>query len=85
MAWRESYENDDEDMKSNSSGGRKDYRMVRRIRGNDDEEETDRKMQEKMKEAKDYQSHTSEQGEGSVRSGSGSGRRRHRRRRVSDE
>jgi hypothetical protein len=85
VARRESYENDDEDIKSNSSGGRKDYRIVRRIRGHDDEEETDRKMQEIMNEAKDYQSRTSEQGEGSVRSGSGSGRRRHRRRRVSDE
>lgn len=81
-------ETDDEDMKSNSSRSRKDYRIVRRrARSTNDPEETDRKMQEDMRVAEDYQSRTSEQGDGSVRGsvrGSGSGRRRHRRHR-SDE
>jgi len=81
-------ETDDEDIKSNSSRSRKDYRIIRRVRRNDDPEQTVRNMQEDMRAAEDYQSRTSEQGEGSVResvgSGSGTGRRRHRRRR-SDE
>lgn len=76
-------ETDDEDIKSNSSGSRKSYRIVRRVRRDGDPEETDRRTQEAMRVAEDYQSRTSEQGDGSVR-GSQSGRRRHRRRR-SDE
>jgi hypothetical protein len=77
---REDYDNDndEEDIKSISSGGRKDYRIVRRVKGDGNPEETQRRMQEDMSMAQDYQSRTSEQGEGSVRSGSG--RRRHRRR-----
>lgn len=76
-------ETDDEDIKSNSSRSRKDYRIVRRVRKNDDPEETDRKMHEDIRVAEDYQSRTSEQGDGSVR-GSVSGRRRHKKR-ASDE
>jgi hypothetical protein len=79
---REDYDNDEEDIKSISSGGRKDYRIVRRVKGEDNPEETQRRMQEDMNMAQDYQSRTSEQGEGSVRSGSG---RRRRRRRTSHE
>jgi hypothetical protein len=84
MARREDYDNDDEEIRSNSSGSRKSYRIVRRVRGTDNPEEAERRMQEDMRAAEDHQSRTSEQGDGSVRSGSGSGRRRHRRR-TSDE
>jgi hypothetical protein len=67
---------DEEDIKSFSSGSR--YRIVRRVKREDNPEETQRRMQEDMSMAQDYQSRTSEQGEGSVRSGSG--KKRHRRR-----
>ncbi|KAH0361907.1 hypothetical protein KCU65_g8425, partial [Aureobasidium melanogenum] len=71
---------DDEDKKSNSSEGRKRYRIVRRVRINDDPEMTQRKMEEDIRAAEEHQSQMSEQGEGSIRSGSGSRRRRHHRR-----
>lgn len=76
-------ETDDEDIKSNSSRRRKSYRIVRRVRRDGDPEETDRRTQENMRVAEDYQSRMSEQGDGSIR-GSGSGRRRHKQR-ASDE
>lgn len=79
----------DEDEVSNSSEGRKNYRIVRRVPGEQNDEENDRRIQEDMRAAIEYQSQTSEHGEGSVRSGSGSGRRhrhhRHHRRHGSDE
>lgn len=84
VARREDYDDDREEIRSHSSGSRESYRIVRRVRGNDNPEETQRRMQEDMRAAEDHQSRTSEQGEGSARSGSGSGRRRHRRR-TSDE
>lgn len=76
---REDYDTDD-DKKSNSSEGRKRFRIIRRVRINDDPEMTQRKMQEDIRAAEEHQSQTSEQGDGSVRSGSGSRRRRHHRR-----
>jgi hypothetical protein len=88
VARREDYDNDEEEeeeIRSYSSGSRKSYRIVRRVRGPDNPEEAQRRMQEDLRAAEDHQSRTSEQGEGSVRFGSGSGRRRHRRRRTSDE
>ena len=60
---------DDEEMKSDSSG-RKTYRIIRRVRPNDDPKETDRKMQEAFRMIEDYHSSMSEQDEGSAR-GSG--------------
>ncbi|KAG9898171.1 hypothetical protein KCU98_g9797, partial [Aureobasidium melanogenum] len=80
VAGREDYDTDDEDKKSNSSEGRKRYRIIRRVRINDDPEMTQRKMQEDIRAAEEHQSQMSEQGDGSVRSGSGSRRRRHHRR-----
>ncbi|CAD0088926.1 unnamed protein product [Aureobasidium mustum] len=77
---RRDYDTDDEDKKSNSSEGRKSYRIIRRVRGNDDPEMTQRKMLEDTRAAEEYQSQMSEQGDGSVGSGSGSRRRRHHRR-----
>ncbi|KAG9946081.1 hypothetical protein KCU85_g6756, partial [Aureobasidium melanogenum] len=74
---REDHVTDDEDKKSNSSEDRKSYRMVRRVRINDDPEMTQRKMQEDIRAAEEYQSQTSEQVERSVKSGSESRRRRH--------
>ncbi|KAH0355342.1 hypothetical protein KCU83_g2074, partial [Aureobasidium melanogenum] len=80
VAGREDYDTDDEDKKSNSSEGRKRYHIIRRVRINGDPEMTQRKMQEDIRAAEEHQSQTSEQGDGSVRSGSGSRRRRHHRR-----
>lgn len=71
----------DEDRGSISSVRRGNYRIVRREVGNNPEE-TERKMNDNVRAALDYQSQISEwgsQGSGSV-SGSGSSRRRHRRR-----
>lgn len=61
---RDDYDVDEEDRKSNSSKGRKGYRIVRRVKGNDDPEMTQRKMQKAIKEAEDYQSQTGEQFDG---------------------
>lgn len=77
---RGNYETDEEDKMSDSSESRKSHRTIRRVRGNGDPEMTQRKMQEAMRESEGYQSRTSEQGDGSVRSGSESERRRRRRR-----
>lgn len=76
----------DEDEISNSSEGRKSYRIVRRVPGEHNDEENDRRIQDDMRAAIEYNNQMSEHGEGSILPHPGSGRRRrHHRRNASEE
>lgn len=76
----------DEDEISNSSEGRKSYRTVRRVPGEHNDEENDRRIQDDMRAAIEHNNQMSEHGEGSILPRPGSGRRRrHYRRNASEE